>query len=199
MERVIAAVIVLAAGLVVGAVMKDRNGTKKSFKIPAILGALAAALLFASACFTSVPTGHTGVVTTFGRVENFTLDAGIHAKLPWQKVINLDNRGIDAPTDVLSFPMVDYTTPADFSHLEEDSEDYFNFDTGELMLGDIVVSLEKVREQATAYGHSETRELGFLIAHSMLHLFGYDHIDEAERAKMEDRQREILDGLGIHR
>ena len=113
--------------------------------------------------------------------------------------INLDNRGIDAPTDVLSFPMVDYTTPADFSHLEEDSEDYFNFDTGELMLGDIVVSLEKVREQATAYGHSETRELGFLIAHSMLHLFGYDHIDEAERAKMEDRQREILDGLGIHR
>lgn len=113
--------------------------------------------------------------------------------------INLENRGIDAPTDVLSFPLVDYGSPADFSKLEDDSEDYFNFDTGELMLGDIVVSLEKVREQARAYGHSETRELGFLIAHSMLHLFGYDHIDEEERARMEDRQREILDGLGIHR
>ena len=103
MERVIAAVIVLAVGFVVGAVMKDRNGTKKSFKIPAILGALAAVLLFASACFTSVPTGHTGVVTTFGRVENFTLDAGIHAKLPWQKVINLDNRVQKAAVELSCF------------------------------------------------------------------------------------------------
>ena len=103
MERVIAAVVVLVAGIVVGLILKDRNGTKKSFTLPAVLGAAAAALLLASACFTSVPTGHTGVVTTFGRVENFTLDAGIHPKLPWQKVINLDNRVQKAAVDLSCF------------------------------------------------------------------------------------------------
>lgn len=103
MERVIIAVIVLVAGLVVGSVLKDRNGTKKSFTLPAAIGALAAVLLLASACFTSVPTGHTGVVTTFGRVENYTLDAGIHPKLPWQKVINLDNRVQKAAVELSCF------------------------------------------------------------------------------------------------
>ena len=103
MERVIAAVVVLVAGIVVGLILKDRNGTKKSFTLPAVLGAAAAALLLASACFTSVPTGHTGVVTTFGRVENYTLDAGIHPKLPWQKVINLDNRVQKAAVDLSCF------------------------------------------------------------------------------------------------
>ena len=90
--------------------------------------------------------------------------------------INREHRGIDAPTDVLSFPMVDYQKPADFDPLEDASEDYFNFETGELVLGDIVISLEKEMEQAQNYGHSPRRELAFLVAHSMLHLFGYDHI-----------------------
>ena len=92
MERVIIAVIVLAAGFVVGGILKDRNGTKNSGSIPIVVGALAAVLLVASACFTSVPTGQTGVVTTFGRVENFTLDSGIHVVMPWQKVVKMDNR-----------------------------------------------------------------------------------------------------------
>ena len=115
MERLIFAGIILVAGFVVGAVLKDRNGTKKSFQIPAGIGILAAALIVASACFTSVPTGHTGVVTTFGRVENFTLDAGIHPKLPWQKVINLDNRVQKAALSLSCFSSdiqevtVDYT------------------------------------------------------------------------------------------
>ena len=83
--------------------------------------------------------------------------------------------------------------------LEDDSEDYFNPETGELLLGDIVISVEKVIEQAQKYGHSRERELAFLVAHSMLHLFGYDHIKESEREKMEKKQEEILKILGIER
>lgn len=113
--------------------------------------------------------------------------------------INKEHRGIDRPTDVLSFPMVDYRAPADFEPLEEASEDYFNFETGELVLGDIIISVDKVYEQAESYGHSLERELGFLVAHSMLHLFGYDHMEEEERMQMEARQREILNGLSILR
>lgn len=113
--------------------------------------------------------------------------------------INREQRGIDAPTDVLSFPMIEYETPSDFSHVEEAFEDTFDPDTGELMLGDIVVSVEKVVEQAELYGHSQERELAFLVAHSVLHLCGYDHIDEEERAEMEERQRTILDEAGFPR
>ena len=115
------------------------------------------------------------------------------------KNINKSYREVDAPTDVLSFPMVDYETPADFSHLEDNSDDYFNPETGELLLGDIIVSVEKVTAQAQEYGHSKERELGFLIAHSMLQLFGYDHMEEEDRRIMEEKQRIILDKLGITR
>jgi len=115
------------------------------------------------------------------------------------QAINKEYRGIDSPTDVLSFPMVDYESPADFSHLEEEADDYFNPETGELLLGDIIISVEKVMGQAKEYGHSEERELGFLTAHSMLHLFGYDHMEEEEKAVMEEKQREILDSLEITR
>ena len=113
--------------------------------------------------------------------------------------INLDMRRIDSPTDVLSFPMCDFEIPGDFSGLEDTPEEYFNPDTGELMLGDIVISVEKVKEQALKYGHSETRELAFLVAHSMLHLSGYDHMEEEERLQMEDMQREILERKGYRR
>lgn len=113
--------------------------------------------------------------------------------------INRDYRQIDAPTDVLSFPMVDYETESDFGHVEDAVEDYFNPETGELMLGDIILSVDKVEEQAAKYGHSETRELAFLVAHSMLHLCGYDHMEEEERERMEQRQREILSGRGYER
>lgn len=113
--------------------------------------------------------------------------------------INRDYRQIDAPTDVLSFPMVDYETESDFGHVEDAVEDYFNPETGELMLGDIIISVDKVEEQAGKYGHSETRELAFLVAHSMLHLCGYDHMEEEERERMEQRQREILSGRGYER
>lgn len=113
--------------------------------------------------------------------------------------INRDQRGIDAPTDVLSFPMIEFEKEADFDHVEDAAEDYFNLETGELMLGDIVVSVEKVAEQAEKYGHSKERELAFLVAHSMLHLCGYDHMDDGEREIMEAKQREILAQKGYHR
>ncbi len=113
--------------------------------------------------------------------------------------MNRDFRQIDAPTDVLSFPAVAYEEPSGFGLLEEDDAGCFNPDTGELLLGDIVISVERVIAQAEEYGHSRERELGFLTAHSMLHLFGYDHIGEDERAVMERRQEEILDGLGLKR
>ncbi|PPK80136.1 putative rRNA maturation factor [Lacrimispora xylanisolvens] len=113
--------------------------------------------------------------------------------------INQEYRNIDSPTDVLSFPMIEYELPANFDHLEEESYDSFNPETGELLLGDIVVSVDKVEEQAEKYGHSVERELAFLIAHSMLHLFGYDHMQEEERLVMEQKQEEILSRRGYVR
>lgn len=113
--------------------------------------------------------------------------------------INKEQRQIDAPTDVLSFPMIDYETPADFSIVEKQTEDYFNPETGELLLGDIVISVDKVLEQAESYGHSAKRELAFLVAHSMLHLFGYDHMEDEERLVMEEKQRELMHNLSIER
>lgn len=113
--------------------------------------------------------------------------------------INQEFRGIDSPTDVLSFPMIEYGAPSDFDHVEEMENDCFNPETGELLLGDIVVSTDKVKEQAGKYGHSETRELAFLVAHSMLHLCGYDHMEDSERAVMEKKQEEILSRRGYER
>ena len=113
--------------------------------------------------------------------------------------INLEQRGIDAPTDVLSFPMIEYAYPSDFTVLEADDMSSFDPDTGELILGDIVISVDKVIEQAEKYDHGIKREYAFLIAHSMLHLFGYDHMDEVERENMEIRQDEILTRLNITR
>lgn len=112
--------------------------------------------------------------------------------------INNEFRGIDRPTDVLSFPMIEYDSPADFSTVEEDDSN-FDPETGELILGNVVISKEKVIAQAEEYGHSVKREFAFLIAHSMLHLLGYDHMEDEERLVMEEKQRNILDNLGITR
>lgn len=112
--------------------------------------------------------------------------------------INREHRQIDRPTDVLSFPMIPYESPGDFSKIEQDG-DNFNPDTGEALLGDIVLCVDKVKEQAVSYGHSEKREFAFLILHSMLHLFGYDHMEPEEAAVMEQKQRDILEHMGILR
>ena len=101
--------------------------------------------------------------------------------------MNLEQRGIDRPTDVLSFPMIEYEEPGDFSVIDEESA------------GDIVISKEKVLSQAEEYGHLPKREYAFLIAHSMLHLFGYDHMVDEERVVMEAKQKEIMEKVGIFR
>lgn len=112
---------------------------------------------------------------------------------------NREFRGIDAPTDVLSFPNLSYDRPADFGQVEEQAADCFEPDTGELILGDIIISTDKVRAQAVSYGHSEKREFAFLTAHSMLHLLGYDHMTKEEAAGMEEKQERALTELRITR
>lgn len=112
---------------------------------------------------------------------------------------NAQFRGIDKETDVLSFPNVEYSVPADFSHLEEEKADCFDLESGELILGDIMISVDKLKEQAANYNHSEKREFAFLVAHSMLHLCGYDHMENGEAAVMEKKQEEVLKTLGITR
>lgn len=112
--------------------------------------------------------------------------------------LNRQFRGIDSPTDVLSFPMIAYGVAGDFSQLEAD-DDNFNPDTGEAVLGDIIINVQRVRQQAEDFGHSELREFAFLIVHSMLHLFGYDHMEEGEAAVMEGLQRTILEEMHILR
>lgn len=121
-----------------------------------------------------------------------TNNEGIHA-------MNKEYRKIDRPTDVLSFPNVDYEEPADFSGIEDAIEDYFDPETGELCLGDIIISIDKVYEQAKEYGHAPLREFAFLVAHSILHLLGYDHMEAEEAKVMETKQEEILTSLGITR
>jgi probable rRNA maturation factor len=103
--------------------------------------------------------------------------------------INKQFRGIDRATDVLSFPLLTF---------EEGERPDFN-EKNEVLLGDIIISLERAKEQAEEYGHSLKRELAFLTAHSMLHLLGYDHMEEKEEKEMFQKQREILIKAGIPR
>ena len=114
------------------------------------------------------------------------------------KKVNQEFRSIGAPTDVLSFPMIPFETPADYS-IVEDQDEYFDLDTEELVLGDVMISVDKVFAQAEEYGHSVEREFSFLFAHSMLHLLGYDHMEPEEAAVMERKQAKALEDLGITR
>nr|WP_303003789.1 rRNA maturation RNase YbeY [uncultured Blautia sp.] len=114
------------------------------------------------------------------------------------KEVNAQFRNINAPTDVLSFPMIPFPSPADYSIIE-DQDEYFDLDTDELLLGDVMISVDRVYTQAEEYGHSTEREFSFLFAHSMLHLLGYDHMEPEEAAVMEKKQSEALAALGINR
>ena len=110
-----------------------------------------------------------------------TNDKGIHA-------INLASRQIDRPTDVLSFPMFNLEP----GNPPEDWEEYQDFETGLVPLGDMCISLERAQMQAKEFGHSARREVGYLTIHSMLHLLGYDHLDEAEmKRQMRGREEAI--------
>lgn len=113
--------------------------------------------------------------------------------------MNGEFRQIDKVTDVLSFPMMEYDTPCDFEGSAFQNSRSISPDTKELVLGDIVLCSEVVKEQAKEYEHSDLREFCFLVVHSMLHLFGYDHIEENDRIQMEEEQRHLMDLLGISR
>ena len=110
-----------------------------------------------------------------------TDDKGIHA-------INLGSRGIDKPTDVLSFPMFELNA----GDYPEDWSDYVDPETGLLPLGDMCISLERAKSQAEEFGHSLRREVGYLTIHSMLHLLGYDHLDEGEEKKKMRKKEEKI-------
>lgn len=112
--------------------------------------------------------------------------------------INLEQRKIDKPTDVLSFPLIDWIEKYDFEWVEDQVHN-FHPDSGELMLGDVIISYDTLIKQAEEYGHGVEREYAFLIVHSLLHLLGYDHIEEDERVIMEEEQRIIMNILNIHR
>lgn len=115
------------------------------------------------------------------------------------QLINKEYRDIDKPTDVLSFPSIEFEREGDFSGLEESTVSYFHPETGELILGDIVISVDRAIVQAEEYGHSLEREIAFLTAHSMFHLFGYDHMEASERIRMEEKQNNVLNQLHILR
>lgn len=114
--------------------------------------------------------------------------------------INLDTRGIDRATDVLSFPMLEYETRNVFKQC------YLNYkfspidlNEGNLVLGDIVLSLERAKEQSEEFGHSFIREVCYLVIHSILHLLGYDHMEEDDKVIMRTREEEILNKFNIRR
>lgn len=133
-------------------------------------------------------------------------------KCPYETAVNLlltDNEGIreynknyrdmDRETDVLSFPNISFERAGDFTPAETEEADCFDPDSGELILGDIILSVDRVLSQAQEYGHSVLREFAFLTAHSMFHLCGYDHMEEEEAAVMEQKQKAVLMQLGITR
>lgn len=110
--------------------------------------------------------------------------------------LNRDNRGIDKATDVLTFPNVDIVMPFDIGDYDEYE---LNPETGALNLGEIIIARGVMVTNAAEYGHSVVRECAFLVTHGMLHLLGYDHIDDKERAEMRQNEEQILNNLGFTR
>jgi probable rRNA maturation factor len=114
--------------------------------------------------------------------------------------INADTRGIDRTTDVLSFPMLDYGNEKVFKQCYLNYEfSPIDLNEGNLVLGDIVLSLEKAQEQSEEFGHSFIREVCYLVTHSILHLLGYDHMEEVDKVIMRTREEEILSKFNIQR
>ena len=112
---------------------------------------------------------------------------------------NKNYRSIDRETDVLSFPNIPFKHAGDFTPVDLCEADCFDPESGELILGDIIISVECVLSQAQEYGHSVLREFAFLAAHSMFHLCGYDHMEEQDAVVMEEKQEKVLAKLGITR
>lgn len=135
-------------------------------------------------------------------VENCPFDTEVNLLITDNDGIreyNASMRDIDKPTDVLSFPGLFFDEPSAFFIPEEERADYTNPENGLIILGDIIISADKVLSQAEEYGHSAKREFAFLVAHSMYHLCGYDHMTQDEASVMEKKQEDILQLLQITR
>lgn len=161
--------------------VENETDTEFSFPVEELVEAVACAVLSAEKCpyeaqVNVLLTDNTGI-----------------------RMFNKEHRGIDKETDVLSFPNINFKKEADFFIPKEEEADCFDPDTKELILGDIIVSVDKVKEQAEEFGHSRKREFAFLVAHSMFHLCGYDHMTDEEAAVMEEKQEAVLTQLGITR
>ncbi len=142
----------------------------------------------------------TRVIAAALEAEQVTIPCGVDVLLTTNegiREINLEQRQIDAATDVLSFPMLELTPGVPPTGQGEDELDP---ETGLCCLGDMVISVERAKEQAAEFGHSIQRELAYLAVHSVLHLLGYDHLDEGpQKARMRAREEAILEGLGVTR
>lgn len=112
---------------------------------------------------------------------------------------NRQFREIDKETDVLSFPNLEFEKPGQYDIPEGFEADYIDPETDAVILGDIILSGDRINSQALDYGHSVRREFAFLVAHSMLHLSGYDHMTDDEAGIMQEKQNEVLNSLGITR
>ena len=130
------------------------------------------------------------------KYENHGFDAEISVTLTDNeqiRVINSEHRGIDKETDVLSFPLYDFDVPSVFS------EEQVLIDGDIRVLGDIVISVEKIIAQAKEYGHSTEREMSYMTVHSMLHLLGYDHMTDEDKKLMRSREDAVMEYLNIER
>ena len=128
--------------------------------------------------------------------ENHDFDAEISVTLTDNdeiREINREHRGIDKETDVLSFPLYDFETPSVFDEAQ------VSIDGDVRVLGDIVISVEKIIAQAAEYGHSVEREMSYMTVHSMLHLLGYDHMTDEDKTLMRSREEKVMEYLDINR
>lgn len=142
------------------------------------------------------------VCSTVLKQENCPFDCEINITITDNseiQEINNNTRNINKPTDVLSFPNLFFDKPALFEINEEELSDYLNPENDLIMLGDIILSYDKIIEQSEEYGHSVLREYAFLIAHSMLHLSGFDHMEDDEAKIMEEHQKLVMNTLQIGR
>ena len=134
--------------------------------------------------------------------EGIRLPLGVYVRVTGDDEIheiNLQTRGVDRATDVLSFPTVRYPEGQTAGSCESLLRREWDPESQSCLIGDIIISMDHVREQAREYGHSERRELGYLLTHAMMHLFGYDHMTPEEQKRMRTKEEDALKVAGLQR
>lgn len=150
----------------------------------------------------SVAAPLTLVADCCGTAEGLTLPCAVNLLITDDErihVMNRELRGVDRPTDVLSFPTVNYRQGETAHCCPKRLKAEWDPELGACVLGDIVISLQRAREQAAEYGHGVRRELCYLFAHGLFHLMGYDHMEEDQRKEMRQMEEKALNMAGINR